>query len=168
MLFIFPILFCFSFFDLELQHSDDAGSALWVCSSAGAAQRCPPSNQNGGKRKQCEPHTLTPFGQLVADLSPITTSLAPKCPSISDRIGFSKALIFTETMSPIQSRWFIGCLFPNASHVNVPVHSLVDPRPAIPLNLRYYGCWVCASLVFQVSCQGLLGLHLAIQRARQR
>lgn len=30
----------------------------------------------------------TPFGLLVADLSPLWTSLAPKCPQISDVIGF--------------------------------------------------------------------------------
>lgn len=34
------------------------------------------------------PTPLNPHGLLVADLSPLTTSLAPKCPQISDTIGF--------------------------------------------------------------------------------
>lgn len=65
MLVIFPVLFCFFLLYLELQRSDDdADSALWVCSSAGAAQRYPPSNQKGGTRKHAipTPHSLWPVG----------------------------------------------------------------------------------------------------------
>lgn len=32
------------------------------------------------KAQACDPKTPTPFGLLVADLSPLQTSLAPECP----------------------------------------------------------------------------------------
>lgn len=40
------------------------------------------------ERASMRPLPPTPFGLLVADLSPLWTSLAPKCPQISDTIGF--------------------------------------------------------------------------------
>lgn len=144
---------------LELQRSDDdADNALWVCSSAGAAQRYPPGDQKGGTRKHATPTPLTPFGLLVADLSPLTTSLAPKCSQISDIIGFWKSLTLSCTISPFylfSDTWlFIGCIFPNAPTSQFS-HWLIPQSPPSYSEILY-GCWVCASLVLQVFCQGLL------------
>lgn len=52
------------------------------------------------------PPSLTPLGLLVADLSPLTTSLAPKCPQISDKIGFCKTLVLHVANGKLQ---LIGC-----------------------------------------------------------
>lgn len=158
---------------LELQRSDDADSALWVYSSARAAQRYPLSNHKGNKRKHATPTPLTPFGLLVADLSPVLTSLAPKCSRISDTIGFWRNPLFD-----MYSKKTSGCLLavppPQIPHVLTSQcrQWLIYQSPHnAPFNLRYFmgaGCvpvW-CAGIL-----PGVVGLqlsHLAIQRAQQR
>lgn len=45
------------------------------------------------KRKRATPHNpLITYGLLVADFSPLKSSLAPECPRVSDLIGFSNTL----------------------------------------------------------------------------
>lgn len=160
MLVIFPGLFCFSLLYLELQRSDDDADALWVYSSAGAAQRYPPSDQNGGKRKHATPTPFIPFGLLVADLSPFRTSLAPNGPQISESIGIWKNtyfLIYTKYFLLIQ--WcqlllFIGCV-----QIALTLHSVTGWSPTSN-SLRWFmgaervpvwcsrcsarGCWSAA------------------------
>lgn len=91
MLVIFPILFCFSFFIWSF-------SVLMMmqivrCESA-VAQGLRSDTLQATKRRKaqaCNPHPLTPFGLLVVDLSPLTTSLAPERYQISDIIGILKS-----------------------------------------------------------------------------
>lgn len=75
MLFIFPILFCFFLLYLELQRSDDADSALWVCSSAGAAQRYPPSHK---KAESASLRPKTPYSLWPVGCGPLPTPNQPR------------------------------------------------------------------------------------------
>lgn len=115
-----------------------------------------PSYQKGGTRKHATPTPLNPFGLLVADLSPLITSLAPKCPQISDTIGLQKSFLFNGCIITT-CLWLIGC-----SKCPTPEqHSFEDglsiSLPKLPLpSETLCGSWVCASLVLQLFCQGLL------------
>lgn len=111
-----------------------------------------PSYQKGGKRKHATPTPLNPFGLLVADLSPLITSLAPKCPQISDTTGLQKCFIFNTVIALL-----IGCSKCPVSEQ----HSVADGLSISLLKFPHppetlCGSWVCASLVLQLFCQGLL------------
>lgn len=130
---IFPVLFCFSLLYLELQRSDDddADSALWVCSSAGAAQRYPPSNQKGGMRKRATPTPFIPFGLLVADLSPLTTSLAPKCSKSQSSLDFTTISSAFFLLISVIERQEAFWSFKNA----LRLHCLMYPLPFLVWNI---------------------------------
>lgn len=145
MLFIFPILFCFSFF-------------IWSCSVLMMMQivRCESAVAQGlrsdvlqattktesASMRPTPPHSLWP---VVADLPPPTTSLAPKCPKISDTI------CLWETFAMYSK--IVYWLYFQISHVlTLQCSYWLTPFPFYSEIL--YGCWVCASLVFRCSSRG--------------
>lgn len=154
MLVIFPVLFCFFLLYLELQRSDDdADSALWVCSSAGAAQRYPPSNQKGGTRKHAipTPHSLWPVG-----CGPLLTLNQPssQMPPNLRRNWLLNLAYLSSTLSYSMTNALLPNVFTSqCSHWLL--WSLNSPQtpPFLFWETRY---WVCASLVLQVFCQGML------------
>lgn len=173
-------LFCLFFLlCLKLQRSDDddAENALWVCSSAGAAQRHHPSERNGGKRVRAIPTPLTPFGLLVVDPPHLKPASLLKTPpkKISDNIGFSKKNNSERNSEKqidfVGKRSFIGFWFANAPPLVATGYTSPPPTPPSPLRQIRGGGRVWASLVLQMFCLVDVGLqlpHLAIEAARQR
>lgn len=143
-------LFCLFFLlYLKLQRSDDdAENALWVCSSAGAAQRHHPSEWNGGKRVRAIPTPLTPFGLLVVD-PPLNQPRSRRPPQkISDNIGFSKkkTIHFDECVYFMEKWSSIGYWLLISKHPLSPCsHRLHFPLKSPPLWDRSGGSSVSQS-----------------------
>lgn len=158
MLVIFPVLFCFSLLYLELQRSDDdADSALWVCSSAGAAQRYPPSNQKGGKRKHATPNP--PQSPWPVGCGPLPTHNQPRSqvpPNLRHNWLLKTIFCLPSQMHSV-AKYFIGS-FQNALRLNVSHWLVLQSQQPLPrLYSEMISGWrACASLVLQVFCLGLL------------
>lgn len=88
-MFYFPIVYFFLLY-LELQSSDDdADNALWVCSSAGAAQRQASKMRQAQASNFHSPHSLWPVSCRLLHFQPALLLNAPKS---QKTIGVTKSL----------------------------------------------------------------------------
>lgn len=124
-MFYFPIVYFFLLY-LELQRSDDdADSALWVCSSAGAAQRQASKMRQARASNFHSPHSLWPAGCRLLHFQPALLLNAPN----SQIIGETQSVLATYSyvLDSISVRkLFIGCQVPSVLISNT---DLYDPQP---------------------------------------
>lgn len=147
MLVIFPILFCFSFF-------------IWSCSvlmmqivrcesavTQGLRSDILQATKKGGKRKHATPTPSLPLARLLWTSPHSQPASLPNAPNLRFTIGF-----FFKTLYLTTNNW----LDPNAPSFN-SVATGWNIKPHNPLYSEILpGCWVCASLVAQVFCPGLV------------